>query len=343
MLTTTTGAAERGGAVPRGAGTRGHASGDGARRRRDDSHRAGAALGVDRPNASRSTVALEDEIGDARSSVECLVEYRRDAHSDARGAMTSRYQYAFSDDDGANSRAPSTRARARRSGGGHRRVARDAARDAALAYASVGVLGRLVAPIAPTPRAWRACAGCRDFASATSDESQQRLFEHYAMGLRGILASTNNLEDPSVMRRLRALRDDAPVALEHPFWGAQFLAMAFGHELGFASAQDVRTLRSIFNLAAAAAERGLVPYQAERSLRPRSAPKPRPPDLRPRRSAPVDDDEPSRGVVIAVGTLPSPVAPSEPPPRLPSRSRPKASPSFAARSGRGSRPRWRTR
>ena len=61
----------------------------------------------------------------------------------------------------------------------------------ALAYASVGVLGRLVAPTAPTPRAWRACAGCRDFASATSDESQQRLFEHYAMGLRGILASTD--------------------------------------------------------------------------------------------------------------------------------------------------------
>ena len=86
----------------------------------------------------------------------------------------------------------------------------------ALAYASVGVLGRLVAPTAPTPRAWRACAGCRDFASATSDESQQRLFEHYAMGLRGILASTDSLEDPSVMRRLRALRDDAPVALEHP-------------------------------------------------------------------------------------------------------------------------------
>ena len=72
------------------------------------------------------------------------------------------------------------------------------------------------------------------------------------MGLRGILASTDHLEDPSVLRRLRALRDDAPVALEHPFWGAQFLAMAFGHELGFASAHPP-ALRSIFNLAAAAA------------------------------------------------------------------------------------------
>ena len=165
----------------------------------------------------------------------------------------------------------------------------------ALAYASVGVLGRLVAPTAPTPRAWRACAGCRDFASATSDESQQRLFEHYAMGLRGILASTDHLEDPSVMRRLRALRDDAPVALEHPFWGAQFLAMAFGHELGFASAHPP-ALRSIFNLAAAAAERGLVPYQAVRSAHgqlrslglltcDRVDP------------TPVDDDDPSRGVV----------------------------------------------
>jgi Rps23 Pro-64 3,4-dihydroxylase Tpa1-like proline 4-hydroxylase len=84
------------------------------------------------------------------------------------------------------------------------------------------------------------------------------------MGLRGILASTDDLEDPSVMRRLRALRDDAPVALEHPFWGAQFLAMAFGHELGFASAHPP-ALRSIFDLAAAAAERGLVPYHAVRS------------------------------------------------------------------------------
>ena len=135
----------------------------------------------------------------------------------------------------------------------------------ALACASVGGRGRFVAPTAPTPSARRAC-GCwsRDFASAPSDESQQRLFEHYAMGLRGILASTDHLEDPSVMRRLRALRDDAPVALEHPFWGAQFLAAAFGHELGFASAHPP-ALRSIFDLAAAAAERGLVPYQSVRS------------------------------------------------------------------------------
>ena len=132
------------------------------------------------------------------------------------------------------------------------------------------------------------------------------------------------------MRRLRALRDDAPVALEHPFWGAQFLAMAFGHELGFASAHPP-ALRSIFNLAAAAAERGLVPYQAVRSAHgqlrslglltcDRVDP------------TPVDDDDPSRGVVTPWELFASPTlrrAAAE----APSRSRPKASPSFAARSG----------
>ena len=98
-------------------------------------------------------------------------------------------------------------------------------------------------------------------------------------------------------------------------------------------------LRSIFNLAAAAAERGLVPYQAVRSAHgqlrslglltcDRVDP------------TPVDDDDRRR---VTPGNSSRPRRSAEPPPRLPSRSRPKASPSFAARSGRGSRPRWRTR
>ena len=50
------------------------------------------------------------------------------------------------------------------------------------------------------------------------------------MGLRGILASTENLDDARLADKLRALRRDAPVKLEYQFWGAQFLAMAFGRE-----------------------------------------------------------------------------------------------------------------
>ena len=84
------------------------------------------------------------------------------------------------------------------------------------------------------------------------------------MGLREILAETDNLSAPAVVDRLRALRERAPVALERPFWGAQFLAMAFGHEMGFAAANPP-ALRAIFDLAATAAERGLVPFQSVRA------------------------------------------------------------------------------
>ena len=59
--------------------------------------------------------------------------------------------------------------------------------------------------------------------------------------MRGILAEADDLADPALVSRLRALRDDAPVRLEHPFWGAPFLAIAFGHELGFAAARPPRS------------------------------------------------------------------------------------------------------
>ena len=84
------------------------------------------------------------------------------------------------------------------------------------------------------------------------------------MGLREILAETENLSDPAVVDRLHALRERAPVALERPFWGAQFLAAAFGHEMGFAAANPP-ALRAIFDLGVAAAERGLVPFQSVRA------------------------------------------------------------------------------
>ena len=100
--------------------------------------------------------------------------------------------------------------------------------------------------------------------SAPTEAQQTALLEHYAMGLREILAETENLSDPAVVDRLHALRERAPVALERPFWGAQFLAMAFGHELGFAAANPP-ALRAIFDLGVAAAERGLVPFQSVRA------------------------------------------------------------------------------
>ena len=103
----------------------------------------------------------------------------------------------------------------------------------------------------------------RSMSSITEDD-QQRLLEHYAVGLRGILAEHDDLTDPALTAKMRALRDDAPVRLEHRFWGAQFLAMAFGHELGFAAAHPP-ALRAIFNLGVVAAENGLVPFQAMRS------------------------------------------------------------------------------
>lgn len=74
----------------------------------------------------------------------------------------------------------------------------------------------------------------RAFSSSISDDHQERLFEHYAVGLRGILASVENLDDAKLAGKLRELRDDAPVELACKFWGAQFLAMAFGHEAGLA-------------------------------------------------------------------------------------------------------------
>ena len=100
--------------------------------------------------------------------------------------------------------------------------------------------------------------------SSITEDDQQRLLEHYAVGLRGILAEHDDLTDPALTAKMRALRDDAPVRLEHRFWGAQFLAMAFGHELGFAAAHPP-ALRAIFNLGVVAAENGLVPFQAMRS------------------------------------------------------------------------------
>ena len=100
--------------------------------------------------------------------------------------------------------------------------------------------------------------------SSITEDQQQRLLEHYAVGLRGILAEHDDLTDPALTAKMRALRDDAPVRLEHRFWGAQFFAMAFGHELGFAAAHPP-ALRAIFNLGVIAAEHGLVPFQAMRS------------------------------------------------------------------------------
>ena len=99
---------------------------------------------------------------------------------------------------------------------------------------------------------------------APTEQQQAALFEHYVIGLREILSTTDDLADPLVVDRLRVLRSSAPVALERPFWGAQFLAMAFGHELGFASAHPP-ALKSIFNLGVAAAEQGLVPFHSMRA------------------------------------------------------------------------------
>ena len=100
--------------------------------------------------------------------------------------------------------------------------------------------------------------------SSITEHDQQRLLEHYAVGLRGILVKHDDLADPALTVKMRALKDDAPVRLQHPFWGAQFLAMAFGHELGFAAAHPP-ALHAIFNLGIVAAENGLVPFQAMRS------------------------------------------------------------------------------
>ena len=137
--------------------------------------------------------------------------------------------------------------------------------------AAASSVARRVASRARRGRAARGLSGAAtsarggaSSASAVSEESQGRLLEHYAAGLRGILAEADDLADPALVSRLRALRDDAPVRLEHPFWGAPFLAIAFGHELGFAAAHPP-ALRAVFNLAVAAAERGLVPYHAVRS------------------------------------------------------------------------------
>ena len=121
------------------------------------------------------------------------------------------------------------------------------------------------ASLAPLSRASVGIGLRRHSGSSAPTEAQQTaLLEHYAMGLREILAETDNLSAPAVVDRLRALRERAPVALERPFWGAQFLAMAFGHEMGFAAANPP-ALRAIFDLAAAAAERGLVPFQSVRA------------------------------------------------------------------------------
>ena len=72
------------------------------------------------------------------------------------------------------------------------------------------------------------------------------------------------MNDAGLVDALRRLRDEAPMRLARPFMGAPFLAMAFGHELGFAAAHPP-ALRAVFDLGVAAAEAGLVPYQSIRS------------------------------------------------------------------------------
>ena len=47
--------------------------------------------------------------------------------------------------------------------------------------------------------------------SSITEDQQQRLLEHYAVGLRGILAEHDDLTDPALTQKMRALRDDAPV------------------------------------------------------------------------------------------------------------------------------------
>ena len=111
---------------------------------------------------------------------------------------------------------------------------------------------------------WTVRRSSTAFVGAPTEAQQAALFEHYAIGLRYILAQTEDLSNPAVVNSLRALRDTAPVALERPFWGAQFLAMAFGHELGFAAANPP-ALRAIFDLGVSAAEHGLVPFHSMRA------------------------------------------------------------------------------
>ena len=172
--------------------------------------------------------------------------------------------------------------------------------------AAASSVARRVASRARRGRAARGLSGAAtsarggaSSASAVSEESQGRLLEHYAAGLRGILAEADDLADPALVSRLRALRDDAPVRLEHPFWGAPFLAIAFGHELGFAAAHPP-ALRAVFNLAVAAAERGLVPFHAVRSAHAQlrslgllTCDRVDPPPPPPRPSAGDDDARPS--------------------------------------------------
>ena len=47
--------------------------------------------------------------------------------------------------------------------------------------------------------------------SSITEDQQQRLLEHYAVGLREILAEHDDLTDPALTQKMRALRDDAPV------------------------------------------------------------------------------------------------------------------------------------
>ena len=133
---------------------------------------------------------------------------------------------------------------------------------------------------------------------------QGRLLEHYAAGLRGILAEADDLADPALVSRLRALRDDAPVRLEHPFWGAPFLAIAFGHELGFAAAHPPAPGRGSISRRRRGARPRAVP---RRAVRARPAQIPRPPHVRPRRpTSPPPGPPPTT----------TPGAPPPPPPRL---------------------------
>ena len=52
-------------------------------------------------------------------------------------------------------------------------------------------------------------------AAAADDERQQRLFEHYARGLRDMLAvtETHEMDDAALVSKLEGLRDSAPDSL----------------------------------------------------------------------------------------------------------------------------------
>ena len=58
-------------------------------------------------------------------------------------------------------------------------------------------------------------SGSNSAAAGADDERQQRLFEHYARGLRDMLAvtETHEMDDAALMSKLEGLRDSAPDSL----------------------------------------------------------------------------------------------------------------------------------